>query len=473
MESSQQKEKLRDKIQGIIFGAALGDAFGLATEFMNKETARKLYGDGPIKFGLAKGHEFYRDGHRCRWHENDFTDDTDQMLLILQCLLSSDGLLIPQEFAYSLKEWTEIGFPELDNKTCCGVGFTVGCVIGHTQFETNPHKAALDIWQANDRNLAANGAVMRTSVLGISLFHDESHVVRNAANCAKVTHADPRCIFSAVVVSVLISRMLRMEIGSTRKYNIPDSEKEKLLKLINSDATENYDEPTGTALKSILSPKSVQKDKSRNILQSLWSPIARKFVKKPAMGSFSLPSHRPIDPLRIQTPAVCSNDPDRFSTTLCGQNDLLMRMIEEVVSDYSFLIDKQQTQWNADVERMCPPKNLHDLQLDERRSIGYTLKCVGSALFCFSRNKADDMKSGDFFIRIITDLTLEAGDADTNAAVAGALLGCRLGFKGLPSQWLNGLRHRKFLMEICDELLELVMKQLSKSKQEIHGAQGL
>ncbi|KAG4066668.1 hypothetical protein HA402_007304 [Bradysia odoriphaga] len=467
MESSQKKEKLRDKIQGVIFGTALGDAVGLATEFMNKEKARKLYGDGPIKFGLAKGHEFYRDGHRSRWHENDFTDDTDQMLLILQCLLSSNGLLIPQEFAYRLKEWTKIGFPELDNKACFGVGFTVGSVIGHTQFETNPHKAALDIWRANNSDLAANGAVMRTSVLGISLFHDESHVVRNAVNCAKVTHADPRCIFSAVVVSVLISRMLRMEIGCTEKYNIPDSDREKL---IYGDATDNCDEQTGTAFKSIISPKSVEKDKSRNILQSLWS-TTRKFVKKPTIGSISLPSHRPIDPLRLQTPALCSNDPDRFSTTLCSQNDILMTMIEEVVSDYSFLIDKEQIQWNADVERLCPPKNLHDMELDERRSIGYTLKCVGSALFCFSRHKADDMESGDFFMKIITDLTLEAGDADTNAAVAGALLGCRLGFKGLPRVWLNGLKHRKFLMEICDELLELVMKQLSK--HEIDGAQGL
>ncbi|KAJ6647418.1 Nicotinate-nucleotide pyrophosphorylase [carboxylating], partial [Pseudolycoriella hygida] len=74
---SWRKAKLRDRIQGVILGAAIGDAVGLATEFMNKDKAQRLYGDGPIKFGNANGHDFWRDGHRSRWHENDFTDDTD------------------------------------------------------------------------------------------------------------------------------------------------------------------------------------------------------------------------------------------------------------------------------------------------------------------------------------------------------------------------------------------------------------
>lgn len=54
-ERTKRKEILLDKIQGVIFGAALGDAVGLATEFMSKNNAKVLYGDGPIKFGKAAG----------------------------------------------------------------------------------------------------------------------------------------------------------------------------------------------------------------------------------------------------------------------------------------------------------------------------------------------------------------------------------------------------------------------------------
>ena len=104
--------------------------------------------------------------------------------------------------------WSVQGLPEL-RKVPCGIGFTVGSTFSHEKFERNPHRAAYDVWDSNDRNLAANGAVMRTAVLGIPFFVDEEKVVSNAINAAKVTHADPRSVVSAVIVSVLISRMLR------------------------------------------------------------------------------------------------------------------------------------------------------------------------------------------------------------------------------------------------------------------------
>jgi len=40
---------------------------------------------------------------------------------------------------------------------------------------------------------------------------------------------------------------------------------------------------------------------------------------------------------------------------------------------------------------------------------------------------------------------LQAGDADTNGAVAGALLGCKLGASELPDSWRDGLKHKDWL----------------------------
>lgn len=39
----------------ILIGNAVGDAYGLATEFMLKRTAVEHYGNGPIAFGLDPG----------------------------------------------------------------------------------------------------------------------------------------------------------------------------------------------------------------------------------------------------------------------------------------------------------------------------------------------------------------------------------------------------------------------------------
>ena len=40
---------------------------------------------------------------------------------------------------------------------------------------------------------------------------------------------------------------------------------------------------------------------------------------------------------------------------------------------------------------------------------------------------------------------VQTGDADTNDAVAGALLGCKLGVKCFPETCLQGLCHKKWL----------------------------
>jgi hypothetical protein len=40
---------------------------------------------------------------------------------------------------------------------------------------------------------------------------------------------------------------------------------------------------------------------------------------------------------------------------------------------------------------------------------------------------------------------MAGGDADTNCAVAGSLLGAYLGVEALPSQWIDGLAHRQWL----------------------------
>ena len=46
------------------------------------------------------------------------------------------------------------------------------------------------------------------------------------------------------------------------------------------------------------------------------------------------------------------------------------------------------------------------------------------------------------------------GDTDTNAAVAGAVLGSLHGADGIPERWIQGLARRERLIEIADQLLE-------------------
>jgi hypothetical protein len=53
--------------------------------------------------------------------------------------------------------------------------------------------------------MAANGAVMRTPVIGALFFNDQRKLYNSAINVAAVTHADPRCLVSCTIASGLVA----------------------------------------------------------------------------------------------------------------------------------------------------------------------------------------------------------------------------------------------------------------------------
>lgn len=52
---------------------------------------------------------------------------------------------------------------------------------------------------------------------------------------------------------------------------------------------------------------------------------------------------------------------------------------------------------------------------------------------------------------------LQGGDADANAAVAGALLGCKLGLDGIPKSWMEPLKHRVWLDDLIDKYVHIYL----------------
>jgi ADP-ribosylglycohydrolase len=194
-----------DRMLGCIYGQALGDAFGLSTEFWKKNQIKAIYPDGKIPFP-----KFEKTTHSKKWEEGDWTDDTDQMILIMQ-MLTESGIVDQIEFAKKLKRWVRLGFPELNDTHGSGLGATIGKVVYHDEFLTFPAHAAKDVWLKSGSNLASNGAVMRTSILGIFQFNDLSSVEKNASLLCTTTHYDPRCIASCIIVCRSIAEMLQKE----------------------------------------------------------------------------------------------------------------------------------------------------------------------------------------------------------------------------------------------------------------------
>jgi ADP-ribosylglycohydrolase len=57
---------------------------------------------------------------------------------------------------------------------------------------------------------------------------------------------------------------------------------------------------------------------------------------------------------------------------------------------------------------------------------------------------------------VVLEIVREGGDADTNAAVAGAVYGAKIGLAGLPERLLAGLVHRDWLARKADLIVSLL-----------------
>lgn len=177
---------LYDKVRGVIFGQAIGDALGLGTEFMSYNEVLKYY---PHR--LFSYHQIIRDRHRMRWNPGDWTDDTDMMLCIADAMIKDKDICL-NHVAQNFKQWFR-GTP-------MGIGQYTNNVLAISDYTKDPIRAASLVWKLSGEKSAANGGLMRTSVIGLW----KKDVSYYSENICKLTHADPRCVGSCVILSELV-----------------------------------------------------------------------------------------------------------------------------------------------------------------------------------------------------------------------------------------------------------------------------
>lgn len=304
----------KDKIYGTIFGQAIGDALGLGTEFMSKKEVREKYPDG-----LKEYSQIIRDYHRAKFQPGSWSDDTDMMLCIANAIIEDKGINL-HTIARNFKQW--VYAPETR-----GVGQTTLKVLSIAEYVEKPHQVAELIWRMTRTKNAANGSVMRTAIIGLK----KENVAQTAEDVCKLTHFDPRCVGSCVIVSEIINHLIW------------------------------HDE---------------------QLSYSQIITIGNKYDKS--------------------------------------------------IAEY---IDKAY--YNG----------IESLELDEPSSIGYTLKALGSALWCLFH--ANDFEEG--LLRVVN----EGGDADTNAAVACAMLGAKFGYTSIPQKYTDGLTRKNDLIRITNYLMQI------------------
>lgn len=312
-----------NRFKGVLYGQAIGDALGLGTEGMTDEDMAWKYPNG-----IQYYNQIFQDRHRKRWEIGDWTDDTDMMLCIAEAVIEDKGVNF-MNIAKHFKAWAQ-GIP-------MGIGENTYKVLMMGDYIEKPFDVSQMVWRMSKFLSAANGGLMRTSVVG--LFPKE---VRTCAeNICRLTHYDPRCVGSCVIVSELIHALVY------------------------------------------------------------------------------------------------------------GKEPLSLYQMENISRQYDLSIYEYITKaWQE--------QSIKNLMDDEH--MGYTLVTLSVALWTYWHTSS--------FEEGLLAVVNAGGDADTNAAVACAILGAKYGFSSLPSEYVEGLLYKEDLEKIVKDLASICIK-ISINKKAI------
>lgn len=181
----------KDKIKGMLFGYALGDALGIGTELMTQREVAIRYPEGLHSFS-----QMIRDWHRCQWERGDWSNDTETLLLLVDSLLDSNGVDI-NDYARRLKTWYEQNPAEPPT--------VFRCVIPEPHWEENPLTVARNVWHREHLSEATNEALQRALISGIASGDD---ILEDTRNLVQITHNDSRCVSSAMVIARMAQALL-------------------------------------------------------------------------------------------------------------------------------------------------------------------------------------------------------------------------------------------------------------------------
>jgi len=246
---------------------------------------------------------------------------------------------------------------------------------------------------------------MRTHPLGvICIDKSQGETFRIATEFSLVTHADPRCVTACCISTALIRGILRGEIQSE----------------------EDIDAVIDVAFEWAY----------------LWQRRGRRFEEDPQIGTDDewVDAAVKIDDVDDDGRQLSTDKPDMSEEQSTKPEPLLNR---------------------AELYRHVKAKDFQELQLDDSMKMGYVYKSLGAGILALRQaihgyqswnTKNKESFCRNIFENLITEIVMEGGDADTNASIAGALLGAWLGYTALPAHWRDGIEHHDWLLSKCEAL---------------------
>lgn len=178
-----------DKISGTLYGMSIGDALGMPSELWSRKKVQNYFGyisdflDGPIENEVAKN-----------FTKGQFTDDTQQALIIIQSLYDDNFEVSHATIGSNLLEWAE-SLNAFENN-----------ILGPSSLAALSAFKNGESTEQYSKKALTNGSAMRIAPIGL-LFNSNNYenLIHYVSEINKITHYTDVSIAGAVMIANAVS----------------------------------------------------------------------------------------------------------------------------------------------------------------------------------------------------------------------------------------------------------------------------
>lgn len=133
---------------------------------------------------------------------------------------------------------------------------------------------------------------------------------------------------------------------------------------------------------------------------------------------------------------------------LDGSGKTLQEMLQEGISNALDFYEKDKSNLYElkHLERILKLESFKKTPRKAIRSSGYVIDTIEAAIWCLINT--------DSYSECMLKAVNLGDDTDTVAAIAGGLAGLFYGYEGIPAEWLEALRGKKDILDVCHKIAD-------------------
>jgi peptide-methionine (R)-S-oxide reductase len=213
LECAVSRDKLLDRVKGLIYGAAMGSQVGTCGFQMTKKEIDHIFGGLMKSKKLCSGHASLRSKVKKKnpYRDGQWGISFDYFTTALSSLIAFGGRVEVKDMAYRLAHLVCCGIPAIEKKPHQISAFMNAVIQGDIEdYVLNSQHHAKRVYKEHQEfpHTANNDAMLRAIPVALRHFVDLNKVLQGTRAAVSITHASVPAVATSCCLNLLLAKML-------------------------------------------------------------------------------------------------------------------------------------------------------------------------------------------------------------------------------------------------------------------------